>query len=295
MTTTIQILYHEIKTCLKTLESLSDAQIDAEIRLLLDDVLGLDANIRFTEPDFEVDEADVEEIVGFLETRIQQRMPIQYLIGKADCYGLTFEVSPAVLIPRPETELLIEQVVNYAKARASTESPLRIIDLGTGSGLIAIAVKQVLGDAVDVAAVDISADALTVARRNAITHHADIQFFEGDLFQPLAKAGLKPFDIIVSNPPYIGELEKVDMAPEVLLHEPHLALFAGGEDRAVFYRRIAEASRQWLVPGGAVFLELGQRLSPIVIEIFKNAGFPVAKSHPDYAGIDRVFEAHHLG
>jgi release factor glutamine methyltransferase len=292
MSTTFQSLYNQIKTCLKTPGTLSDEQIDAETRLLIDDVLGLDVNVRFTEPDMAIDEADVEEIIGFLETRLQQHMPIQYLLGKAECYGLTFYVSPAVLIPRPETELLIERAINYAKSAQKGSEPLRILDLGTGSGLIAVATKHALGAAVDVTAIDISPGAQSVARRNAGTYQADIRFLEGDLFQPLASNQSLPFDIIISNPPYIGELEKLDMAPEVLLHEPHLALFPQDEDRAIFYRRIAKGCKHWLKPDGAVFLELGQGLGKEVADIFKGQSFSKILVHPDYAGIDRVFEAH---
>ncbi|HSQ55202.1 MAG TPA: peptide chain release factor N(5)-glutamine methyltransferase, partial [Gemmata sp.] len=185
---------------------------------------------------------------------IQRRVagwPVAYLVGTRDFYSLTFEVSPAVLIPRPDTETLVLEALTFLKSRKEPT----VLDLGTGSGCIAVTIAHEKKDA-RVTATDVSPDALEVAKRNAARHGvADrITFLQGDLFAPLAAGAA--FDLVVSNPPYIAHNEFADLQPDVRDHEPRAAL-DGGPDGLSFYRRIAAGAAQFLKADGRLLLEIG--------------------------------------
>ena len=208
--------------------------------------------------------------------------------------GFELEVTPDVLIPRPETELLAERVIQACEAKD-------VLDLCTGSGCIAIAVR-LLGNAKTVSASDISEEALAVAKKNAKLHNAEIAFREGDLFEAWSSCSAmekttvetgnstRKFDIIVSNPPYIPTAEIAGLMPEVREYEPLLAL-DGTEDGLLFYRRIAAECKEYLNPGGKVFLEIGCEQGRAVAELFRKAGFSNVQVYQDYAGLDRMVEA----
>lgn len=216
---------------------------------------------------------------------IQRRLdgwPVAYLVGKRDFYLLSFEVSPAVLIPRPDTETLVLEALKRMKSFPSA----RVLDLGTGSGCIAISLAHQAKQA-RVTAVDLSPDALEVARRNAVVHGvADrVRFLQGDLFQPLAEG--EQFDLIVSNPPYVTAQEMAELAPEVREHEPRLAL-EGGSDGLAFYRRILAQAGQFLKPNGWLMLEIGSRQAEPVKALFAAAGWQPPTLYKDPAGNDRL-------
>jgi release factor glutamine methyltransferase len=210
--------------------------------------------------------------------------PIQYIVGGTEFYGLPFRVTPDVLIPRPETEHLVEQVIALA---ARYQAP-RIVDVGTGSGAIAIALAHHLPNAA-ITATDISSAALTTARQNAELNGVSdrIRFLEGDLLGPVTD---EQFDIIVSNPPYVPLADRGPLAVEVRDHEPALALFAG-DDGLDIYRRLIPAAFAALVPGGLVVLEIGCGQSAAIASLLAESGFDQIEFAPDLQNIPRVASA----
>lgn len=243
-----------IKALLKwTTDFLASKGVEAakrEAELLLAHVLAckrVDLFVRFDEQPGEAERTKFKEL-------IQRRMagwPVAYLIGSREFYLLPFDVSPAVLIPRSDTETLMVE----ADRRLKPLHAPTVLDIGTGSGCIAVSIAHIKKDA-HVTTTDVSPDALEVARRNATKHGvADrMSFLQGDLFEPLAPESV--FDLIVSNPPYIAQSEFAELAPEVRDHEPRLAL-DGGPDGLAFYRRIAAGVGPFLKPGGSLLLEIG--------------------------------------
>jgi release factor glutamine methyltransferase len=182
------------------------------------------------------------------------RRPLQYIIGSCEFFSERFHVAPDVLIPRPETEVLVEHAIALLHGRTAP----RVVDIGTGSGIIAICIAKHVPSA-EIVATDISAAALGVARQNAALHRVEgrMMFLEGDLFEPLRLRGLGPgFDIIASNPPYVSAEDLPMLQPEVRLYEPHEALVSGGGTLDVIRRVVAE-SPQWLDMGGHLLMEIG--------------------------------------
>ena len=206
--------------------------------------------------------------------------PIQYITGETEFYGLPFHVDRSVLIPRPETEHLVEKVISLA---AGFEKP-RIVDVGTGSGAIAIALAHKL-PAAQLTAIDVSPAALTVARPNAKRNHvADrVRFLEGDLLAPVA---VEFFDFVVSNPPYVAENDRASLSVEVRDHEPAVALFAGSG--LEIYRRLIPAARAILVPGGFLAMEIGCGQDSAVAALLANSNFEQIEFTADLQGIPRV-------
>jgi len=184
----------------------------------------------------------------FAVKRIKSGEPLQYVLGVAWFYGLQFEVTNAVLIPRPETEELVRLLVQKNQMHAP-----RILDIGTGSGCIAVTLKKEVPGA-EIFACDISEEALAIASKNATLNNADIHFSRIDIINEEPQNG--PWDIIVSNPPYVPESDKAMMRSQVLEHEPHTALFVRNADALVFYKRIIELSRTQLGTGGLVACEI---------------------------------------
>jgi release factor glutamine methyltransferase len=220
-------------------------------------------------------------------------VPVQYLTGTQEFWGLTLEVYPSVLIPRPETEHLIEVVLERLADRRN--APLRIADVGTGSGCIAVALAKELPMA-QIAATDISATALEVARRNASRHRVSdtIHFVQTSLLQAYLsgdEAAQPVFDLIVSNPPYVGRAQGLTLQREVVEHEPHEALFAGEHGLDVYPQLIAQAAKL-LRPGGTLVLELGYGLAEQVAAMMaESPGWKGMGITKDLAGIPRVLAA----
>jgi release factor glutamine methyltransferase len=213
--------------------------------------------------------------------------PIQYITGETEFYGLPFHVTRDVLIPRPETEHLVEKVLSLA---AKFERP-RIVDVGTGSGAIAAALAHGL-PAAQIAAIDLSAQALGVARENAGLNDVAnrIRFVEGDLLAPVAA---ERFEIVASNPPYVPEGDLPTLAVEVREHEPFMALFAGSDGLDV-YRRLIPAAWAALVPGGFIALEIGFGQEAAIRALLSDAGFKQIEFTPDLQGIPRVASAQRI-
>ena len=211
-------------------------------------------------------------------------IPIQYIIGTASFYGLDFFVNPSVLIPRPETEELVDWIVKSHEF----SKPLHILDLCTGSGCIAISLAKNLKSS-KVSALDVSLQALEVAMQNAERNSVSVDFIEQDLLDCEELKGR--FDIIVSNPPYVRELEKAGMRNNVLANEPHLALFVSDDDALVFYRKIARLSATSLSENGALFLEINQYLGEETTAVLKANGFKNIELRKDIYGNDRMIRA----
>lgn len=225
-----------------------------------------------------------------LLTRRCAHEPTAYITGKREFWSLDFKVNPAVLIPRPETERVVEIVIELA-GESRARRPLRIVDLGTGSGAIAIALATELPRS-KIFAIDISAAALAVAVENAASNSVDgkIEFVRSDLFERLSED--EPFDLIISNPPYVRGADIAALHPEVSRWEPCSAL-DGGADGLDFYRRIAAQGFDRLRPNGAVVVEIGAGMGESVATIFKgNASCAEVEVYKDYAGKERVVVAH---
>ena len=206
---------------------------------------------------------------SFLEislNKLKENIPIQYIIGETVFYGLTFKVNSAVLIPRPETEELVEWILSEHK---STQ-PFTILDIGTGSGCIAISLAKNLPNAT-VFAMDISNDALVIAKKNAFNNHVKVNFIENDILTT-TKLPSK-FDIIVSNPPYVKEDEKNQMKPNVLDNEPHIALFVNNSNPLLFYDKIADLSKNHLSKNGILYFEINQYLNDETKTLLQFKGF----------------------
>ncbi len=231
-----------------TKAGLANARRDAELLLMF--ALGRDRTYLFSHPEHPLTEQESARYNDALNQR-SQGMPPQYIMGRQEFWGMDFIVSPDVLIPRPETEHLVETVLELAR---SLESPC-IVDVGTGSGCIALALAKELPHA-EVHAVDISPEALDIARRNAKLHHLEqrVTFHRSDLLGTFTQGEL--FDFVVSNPPYIGESEKSQLQIEVRDFEPHLALFSGPNGYEIIERLIQQAA-QVLKPGGWLAMEIG--------------------------------------
>ena len=214
-----------------------------------------------------------------LLARREKREPLQYIIGETGFMGLVFSVTPSVLIPRPDTEILCEEAI-----RRIGDAPLRVLDIGTGSGALAVSIAHHCKNA-QVTAADISPDALETAKKNARRNGADVCFVLSDCFSAVAG---ETFDVIVSNPPYISDAEMETLEPEVLL-EPHLALRAAGDGLA-FYERISREAKEYLAPGGCLLFEIGWQQKDAVSALLRERiGEPFALK--DYGDNWRVVGA----
>jgi release factor glutamine methyltransferase len=262
-----------------------EARFEAE--LLLRHALGCSREALFAH----LHEPAAAEAVGHyfqLLERRRGRVPIQHILGTQEFYGLSFRVTPSVLIPRPETEGVVDEAL--AELSRGPTRPPRIADIGCGSGCIAIAIACERPDA-SLFAIDASPAALAVARENAAAHGvADrIAFLHGDLLDPLRERGDK-LDLVVTNPPYVVDSEIPTLAPEVQSHEPRMAL-AGGADGLTAITRILEGLGEVLDPGGVVVMEIGKDQDEQVTERVRGAGLDLLRIAPDLAGIPRVVVA----
>jgi release factor glutamine methyltransferase len=222
-----------------------------------------------------------------LQARLLAHEPVQYVLGTAHFAGLELEVTPATLIPRPETEELVQLV---ARAHAGRPGP-RLLDVGTGSGCLAIALAIELPGS-QVIAVDISPEALAVAQRNAARYAPAVAFEQVDILRALP-AGVAPasLDILVSNPPYVRESERTLMRENVLAWEPATALFVPDDDPLLFYRRLAEVGRTLLRPGGSIWLEINEELGLETAALFEATSFESAVVLVDFLGRPRFVRA----
>lgn len=261
------------------LESHGVADSRAEADILLAAVLKVSRAKLYSEPDWNISMEEKNSYQELLKRR-GNREPLAYLLKTREFMGLEFYVDENVLIPRPETELLVEKTLEIGKNKAG-EKRVKVLDLCTGSGAIAVSLAFFWPLAA-VTAVDISSEALKVAQKNAAQFQVEVDFRQGDLFQP---AQGEQYDIIVSNPPYVSVEEYEQCSPEVR-REP-VSAFIGGQDGLDFYRRIALEGERYLTPGGTVLVEIGCNQGPAVAGLFEERGYKAA-IYPDYSGLDRI-------
>jgi len=268
--------------------SVPHARLNAE--LLLSDVLGKSRLQLYLEYDKPLVERELSALRTLLKARAA-RKPIQYVLGKTEFFSLPFLIAEGVFIPRPETEILVQEVVNDLRSLSRAED-IVLFDLGTGCGCIAVSVAHNVQKCT-VYASDVSQDALTLARRNAEINGVTerIIFLRGDMFEPyLACEGPKA-DIIVSNPPYISEEDWDSLPDEVRCYEPRTSLVAG-EGGFDFHRRIIGSAEFFLKPGGSVFLEIGEGQKDAVLRLFNaRQKYVDIRSRQDYNGAERVVSA----
>lgn len=217
--------------------------------------------------------------------RLRSQEPIQYVLGEAEFYGRTLIVSPDVLIPRRETEELVALV-----KQENRHAGLSVLDVGTGSGCIAVTLAKELSVSL-VHALDVSEAAVRIAQRNADHHQADVTFLVGDLFDEQLSVS-SPFDVVVSNPPYVRRSEAAAMADRVVRYEPAQALFVTDADPLRYYRAIARRCREgWLQPGGGVYVEINESLGTDVAQMLKSEHFTKVTLHKDMQGKERFVSA----
>lgn len=282
----------KISTLKKTsVQKLHDSGIpfneaELEVAILMKHVFAIDRKDLLLNPDKEIEEREAEKFNLLIERRISEGVPVQYLTNTAYFMDGEFYVDENVLIPRPETEILVEEVIKQCDECA------KIIDIGTGSGCIAIMLAKKLPKA-QVTAVDISPKALEVAKINAqkLGVSDRIHFAHSNIFAALEHAPLTQeakFDVVVSNPPYIPAKEKQNLQREVALHEPELALFVEDEEGVSLYRELAAQAGKHLNPGGLIAVEVGFSQAELVAKVFAEARFVDIYTINDLSGIGRV-------
>ena len=238
----------------------------------------------------EINSDDAEQLFKIHEQLIQGK-PLQYILGETVFYDLTFQVNPSVLIPRPETEELVDWALITSRIINGETEVLKLLDIGTGSGCIAISIKKYIPLA-DITAIDISEAALNTARQNADLNQIEINFIQDDIFKPTNLELINSkYDLILSNPPYVTEAEKDQMLDNVLNHEPHNALFVPNHDPLVFYRAITDFALNHLKINGFLFLELNEKFSKETINLLREKSFKEIELRQDMGGKDRMIRA----
>lgn len=274
-----------------------ESELQQIIFLLLEEVMGFsrtDLQLRSSQ---ELDEKSKESLDDFIR-QLKAGRPLQYVLGYAWFSGMKFIVNENVLIPRPETEELVEWIISHHEnlngfrvRNSILNSHISALDIGTGSGCIAVSIKKAL-PAAAFHAIDISEEALLVAKQNAEAHAAAVNFFQGDILSTdFQKAVGDKFDIIVSNPPYVRKSEMNSMAPQVKDHEPHNALFVQDEDPLIFYSAIADFAKTHLKEGGQLFFEINATLGTEVRNLLLKKGFLNVELKKDISGNFRMVRA----
>ncbi|KRT15307.1 hypothetical protein ASU31_14840 [Pedobacter ginsenosidimutans] len=271
------------------LEPLYDSnEAKALFSVAAEQVLALSSAKLIMQKDIDISFINMQKLLSILND-LQIGKPIQHILEEAHFYGAVFKVNEQVLIPRPETEELVDWIIsdNSSRFLVNTNYKISILDIGTGSGCIPITLKKHLLKA-EVSTLDVSANAIAVAKENAERINVKIKFIEADI---LTFKSEEKFDVIVSNPPYIRDLEKSDMHNNVLVYEPHLALFVRDENPLIFYKAIADFARTNLKPNGQLYFEINEYLSKEMIEMLVSKGFIDIKLRKDMQGKDRMVRA----
>ena len=219
--------------------------------------------------------------------QLKKEIPVQYVLGKTSFYGLEFEVNSAVLIPRPETEELVNWILEPQTPNPKPQT-LNILDIGTGSGCIAISLAKNIQNSI-VYALDVSEKALATAQKNAKKNNVEVHFIEKNILKTDDLE--QKFDIIVSNPPYVREFEKQEIKKNVLDYEPHLALFVEDTNALIFYKKIAELAQKSLSPKGKLYFEINQYLGKETVDLLQKMNFKNIELRKDIYGNDRMIKA----
>ncbi|MFZ9242012.1 MAG: peptide chain release factor N(5)-glutamine methyltransferase [Sediminibacterium sp.] len=274
---TKQAMKHQLSNVYDALE------LNSIVNILIEEVTGWDALHQNIHKNDALEQSHTDQLTQYVEKLLTGK-PLQYIIGKAWFMGKAFMVNEAVLIPRPETEELVEWIVEYAQI---INKPLSILDIGTGSGCIPISLKQAIPNA-SITAIDISKEALAVAQQNAATYNTNIEWIELDILQ--TKHLKDQYDIIVSNPPYIPLREKPNMQSQVIDHEPAIALFVPDQYPLIFYSKIAHIGKSALKPNGQLFFEIHYDQGEAILALLNEMGYH-AELRQDIYGKDRMVRA----
>lgn len=279
------MLFKNYKTLfLKDLISIyDDKEIESFFYIILEKNHQLQRIDLALNPELELNESQLQEWNAILN-QLKKQKPIQYILQETYFYGLPFYVDENVLIPRPETEELVDLIISK-NLNFQQSNNLKILDIGTGSGCIAIAIAKNIPNA-SVFAIDVSQNAIEIAKRNAQLNEVEVTFLQKNI---LEIDDLKQqFDIIVSNPPYVRNLEKAEINKNVLEYEPHLALFVEDNDALLFYRKILELAKKSLTPNGQLYFEINQYLGAATVELVQSFGFKNIELKKDIYGNDRM-------
>ncbi|MBI5915554.1 MAG: peptide chain release factor N(5)-glutamine methyltransferase [Bacteroidetes bacterium] len=276
--TASQALKHIVQPLLEIYDPGESVSIAA---IVLEDAFGIPPNQ--ISKDKKLDSEQTARLDSILQ-RLLAHEPVQYVMGQAVFYGLRFKVTPAVLIPRQETEESVHWVLETAKANPAIRS---ILDIGTGSGCIPVSIKKKRPD-LQLHALDVSTEALEIAAENAHANGTEVQFHQVDILDKKAWKTLPRFDLIVSNPPYVTQKERLILPKNVIDFEPHLALFSGGNDAQRFVKKIADFGIRHLNPGGWLFLETNEFYVPRSAEILAKKGYVEIETKKDLNKKDRM-------
>ena len=276
------IIKEVLKSSIEEINKLNIEDASMKVKMLLSDILGKEKEYLLIHDNEELSQDVLDNFYAKLN-RLKDEEPIQYILNKQEFMGFEFYVDENVLIPQPDTEILVEEVVDISKKINNNSNELRVLDMCTGSGAIAISLSKLIENA-SVSASDISDGALNVAKENAIKNSVNIEFYKSDLFNDISK-NVK-FDIIVSNPPYI-QTEVIKGLSKEVQSEPFIAL-DGGEDGLVFYREIIKNAKDYIIEDGYLALEIGYDQKESVTNLLRENGYKNIYSKTDLAGNDRV-------
>lgn len=259
--------------------------------LLIEELFDFNRLKLALDPEKSITKSEADTILKAL-TRLKDQEPIQYIIGETEFYGLPFKVNENTLIPRPETEELVNLIIENTKEKIEKDRSFSILDIGTGTGCIAITLAKNLPNA-KVYAVDVSAEAIEKAKENAALNNVEVAFIETDILDKESwdvKFSALEFDIIVSNPPYVRELEKQQMKPNVLNNEPHLALFVEDENPLLFYKAISKFADRKLQSSGELYFEINEYLGKEMIALLEENNFRNIELKQDFFRKDRMLK-----
>ena len=265
-------------------------EANALIMILLEHYFNIDRMKIALEPDLRLSESELLTL-HFAVKELLKNKPIQYILGETEFCGMRFLVDENVLIPRPETEEMVNMIVSCRDKACLVPTGYNVLDIGTGSGCIAISLAKLLEDSA-VTAVDVSEKALEVAKKNAEANEVNVTFIKDDILNPQNRDLLNgQFDIIVSNPPYVCESEKSEMRANVLDYEPSTALFVSDNDPLVFYRKILEFAQKALKPNGEVWFEINEKYGNETAELCHSEGFKNVEIIRDFRERERILRA----
>ena len=265
-------------------------EANALIMILLEHYFNIDRVKIAMEPELRLSESELLTL-HFAVKELLKNKPIQYIIGETEFCGLRFMVEDGVLIPRPETEEMVKMIANSVGTRRATSVHCSILDIGTGSGCIAISLAKLLKDST-VTAVDVSEKALEIAKKNAEANDVNVNFILDDILNPKNQELIdNQYDIIVSNPPYVCESEKIEMRANVLDYEPSTALFVPDNDPLIFYRKILEFAQKTLKPAGEIWFEINEKFGEEMKNLCLEKGFKNVEIIKDFRERDRILKA----
>jgi release factor glutamine methyltransferase len=282
---TVKDVFSRFKQQLADVYDLQESE--AITLLVLSDLLHTSKAKLKAFPEAEINDLQTARLQNILD-ELKTGKPVQYILGHTEFYGLLFNVNPSVLIPRPETEELVEWIIQSVKG--SSTPVHHLLDIGTGSGCIAITLNQHL-TYLKVFAIDISTETLQTAKDNADLNYVDINFIKADILNLDPAIQLPQFDIIVSNPPYVTLTDKAQMHQNVTSFEPHTALFVPEHDPLLFYRAIADFAKERLTDNGQLYFEINESYGKETVELLAGKGFTDIELRQDLSGRDRMVKA----